>query len=591
MRRENRRGGDIGTRLVPFHPSLPPQGHTAPVLALSFLPDAGDSPLLLTASADRAVRCVDGVKGAARAYRLHTARVRALAPLDPHVAATGSDDGTAARLDVRAPPPGPGVPPPILADLRARPGCARSGASAGAPARAVRVAAVAVDAARPWLLATGGNDPVVRVFDVRAAGPGAAPVAAFAPSHLLAGRGPRAGAGAGVTGLVFADGGARLLASHAGDAVYEFDCVRDARAGWGGAAASPSPAHRHRRAPRRSAAPPPRADHRSASPARGGRGDRVATRTRGGAARSRAPSPAPPRGERRKRGRDAHGPPSATDNEHIDETNGGASPPVPVARAQRGPGPVPPAARGPPRSAGAHATPRRAAARADSASLQGVSRGRRPPAAAASPPYSSSSDDDSEVQLDGRHAARYAGHRALGAARGLALAGARGGFLVAPSDDGRVFIWRRKGRGGKLVAMLCPPPALGDDGQPLPPSPPQPRGAGDPEGAPPPPSPVLTVAPHPHAPALASASADGVLRLWRPSADQPDTLAGAATIARANAAAAAARYGSARAAGAGDDARRAWLTMAAAAAVVDVGAGRVGARGDANGPPVQCAVM
>ena len=189
--------------------------------------------------------------------------------------------------------------------------------------------------------------------------------------------------------------------------------------------------------------------------------------------------------------------------------------------------------------------------------------------------------------------------------------GSRGEYVVAPSDDGRVFVWREAG--GGLVAMLAPPPSIeGDDG-PL--------------------APVTAVAPHPTDPCLASAGADGVVRLWAPQvtrgglarwrvgacgaatlslhrnppsptptscpqAEEPCSLADADAVARANAASALGR-------GARDEPGGAFFSMVTAAmANSDVAQGggvRFGSRAHGRGAhsgggggavaPVRCAIM
>ena len=110
---------------------------------------SGPAARMLTAGADREVRLVDGTRGAVRPFRLHRGRVRALEVVDPHVFLSGSDDGTVCSVDVRAPPRSTGAGP-VVADQRGPP--------RGGPF--VRVHAVAVDGLRPWLVATGGSDPI-----------------------------------------------------------------------------------------------------------------------------------------------------------------------------------------------------------------------------------------------------------------------------------------------------------------------------------------------------------------------------------------------------------------------------------------------
>ena len=513
------------------------------------------------------VRLVDGAKGAVRPFHLHRGRVRGLAVLDPFTFVSASDDGTARRVDVRAPggaslstsPGGGSQQPPIVADLRG------GGAPGGVGARA---AALAADARRPWLIAVAGSDPVVRVYDVRFTGPGRAPVAAFAPAHATAPAAARAAAtarGGGVTGVAFADGGASLLASYAGDAIYEFDVVADA---WG-----EEPGRGSRAPPRRppSAAAPSPPPPPEAPPSASDASDSPSTSSGGVARRTRGAAPA-----RRARKRTRAGAAAAAEpplDEVMDETTGGVPAPPAVARGPR-PSALPPARRAAPRSEPPPPRRRHRAAPAPDSMQAALF----DPRAARRPASSSDEEGDAEVGAAPRFRARFAGHRPLGAARGLALAGGRDEFVVAPSDCGRVFVWARQGRGGRggapprsgrLVAMLAPPAT--------------PTPANGERAAPPPAS--VAVAPHPGAPVLATTAAGGLLRLWAPTADERSTLTGADAVARTTAAATVARGGGGG--GGRDDGPGAWLSVAAAAADAAL-AGRAGGAAIA---PVRCAIM
>jgi hypothetical protein len=110
----------------------------------------------------------------------------------------------------------------------------------------VAILSLAVDEHRPWMMATGGGDPFLRLYDRRmlpcggggggaAEGRGAhAPqwVAAYAPAHLRAaardaGRAPPPGRA--VTSVAFAAGGGELVGSYAGELIYSFDAAQHAR--------------------------------------------------------------------------------------------------------------------------------------------------------------------------------------------------------------------------------------------------------------------------------------------------------------------------------------------------------------------------
>lgn len=83
--------------------------------------------------------------------------------------------------------------------------------------------------------------------------------------------------------------------------------------------------------------------------------------------------------------------------------------------------------------------------------------------------------------------------------------GSRGGLLVAPSDDGSVFVWDYAT--GRLLNVL--------------------------EGSPG--STACCVAWHPTLPALASGGADAVVRLWSPEAAAACDMQQAAAVVQANA--------------------------------------------------------
>lgn len=124
----------------------------------------------------------------------------------------------------------------------------------------VGIYSLAVDPQRPWLMLTGGTDPLLRLYDRRMlAGAGAAGgaasggevagsrgrapqwVSAYAPQHLKAalwdsGRHPSLAApgaapppGRHVTAVAFARGGAEVVGSYAGECIYSFDVALHAR--------------------------------------------------------------------------------------------------------------------------------------------------------------------------------------------------------------------------------------------------------------------------------------------------------------------------------------------------------------------------
>lgn len=118
--------------------------------------------------------------------------------------------------------------PPLAVDQRAE--------RVGRSRVRVGIYSLAVDPLRPWLMLTGGADPLLRLYDRRMLpeGDGKAPqwVSAYVPSHIKSavldnGRHPAlAGGTAGiqpgqaVTSVAFARGGAQLVGSYSGECIY-----------------------------------------------------------------------------------------------------------------------------------------------------------------------------------------------------------------------------------------------------------------------------------------------------------------------------------------------------------------------------------
>eukprot|EP00887_Chlorella_sp_A99_P002952 scaffold24.g2952.t1 len=256
--------------------AMPPllQGHTSSILGAMFLP-ASDGNQVVSCSADKQVRLLNVVRGASRPYSLHKGRVRSLVALDPHVFLSASEDGTVRETDVRVRPPpvhrgadhGHGQPADdanVLIDQRAeRLGRARA---------RVGIYSLAVDEARPWLMLTGGTDPLARLYDRRmlstpadagARGRTPAWARAYIPAHLKAvlwdGRPGGGGGGAGgaapapasyqIPAVVFGRGGAEVVASYSGDFVYSFDAVDHGRDAESLASGGAPPQAAHARAP------------------------------------------------------------------------------------------------------------------------------------------------------------------------------------------------------------------------------------------------------------------------------------------------------------------------------------------------------
>ncbi|KAI3425352.1 hypothetical protein D9Q98_009116 [Chlorella vulgaris] len=221
-------------------------GHTASILCTRFLP-AFNGDQLISCSADRQIRHLNVTKGAVRPYLVHQGRVRTVVPLDSHVFLSASEDGTVREFDVRQRPAAvhrealAGDDSNVLVDQRQE--------RVGRQRVKVGIYSLAVDEQRPWMMLTGGTDPLMRLYDRRmlvGGGTGGAAqwMACYAPSHIKAalwdsGRHPglelpEAGrqlpAGCHVTSVAFARGGSEVVASYSGELIYSFGVAAHARA-------------------------------------------------------------------------------------------------------------------------------------------------------------------------------------------------------------------------------------------------------------------------------------------------------------------------------------------------------------------------
>lgn len=118
----------------------------------------------------------------------------------------------------------------------------------------VGIYSLAVDEMRPWLMLTGGSDPLTRLYDRRML-PSPADAAlhggggrsrgpqwlrSYIPAHLksvlwdsrppaAAASGPAGPGSYQITAVAFARGGAEVVASYSGDFIYSFDAVEHGR--------------------------------------------------------------------------------------------------------------------------------------------------------------------------------------------------------------------------------------------------------------------------------------------------------------------------------------------------------------------------
>ncbi|GBF94894.1 hypothetical protein Rsub_08137 [Raphidocelis subcapitata] len=174
-------------------------------------------------------------------FSCHDNRVKdvKVAPGEPHLFWSASEDGTVRQFDTRLPGQKSPSSPNVL--LRVAPPGGSGSASAGGgggggggggprPARRVEVKGLDICPTAPHLLALACGDPFVRVFDRRRLGPGApAAVAAseellkLAPPHLPIALYGRRSSRAHSTCVSFSSRGDRLVATYHSDHAYCFD--------------------------------------------------------------------------------------------------------------------------------------------------------------------------------------------------------------------------------------------------------------------------------------------------------------------------------------------------------------------------------
>lgn len=129
-------------------------GHSMNIFGVRFMPMSGDA-LVATGAMDAEVRVSDVDRGPIHCYNAHRGRVKAVevVPGDAHALLSGSEDGTVRLFDIRSPPTSAANKENVIVNLK----------------RAhVQVKTLAVCRHQPHLLAVGGTDCFVRLYDLRA---------------------------------------------------------------------------------------------------------------------------------------------------------------------------------------------------------------------------------------------------------------------------------------------------------------------------------------------------------------------------------------------------------------------------------------
>eukprot|EP00200_Dunaliella_tertiolecta_P012271 CAMPEP_0202374152 /NCGR_PEP_ID=MMETSP1127-20130417/5040_1 /ASSEMBLY_ACC=CAM_ASM_000462 /TAXON_ID=3047 /ORGANISM="Dunaliella tertiolecta, Strain CCMP1320" /LENGTH=543 /DNA_ID=CAMNT_0048971237 /DNA_START=53 /DNA_END=1681 /DNA_ORIENTATION=+ len=193
---------------------------------MRFFPETSNSKLV-TVSSDRQARVIDLERMAIRPFSCHKAKIRAVAVVSPNVFLTGCEDGVVRQLDVRE--------QPLVIDSSALRDayCAESVVVEQRSERTkdrVGVNSIAVDPLKP-MFATGGGDPLVRVYDARMMSRGRPMpwVLAYVPSPVAAACSSRDGQPRQrhVTSVAYDHTGHRLLASYSKDSIYSFSVKDD----------------------------------------------------------------------------------------------------------------------------------------------------------------------------------------------------------------------------------------------------------------------------------------------------------------------------------------------------------------------------
>eukprot|EP00878_Enallax_costatus_P038337 GHUV01043543.1.p1 GENE.GHUV01043543.1~~GHUV01043543.1.p1 ORF type:complete len:183 (+),score=24.75 GHUV01043543.1:726-1274(+) len=132
-------------------------GHSQNIFCARFMPTTGGSsqPLVATCAGDGEIRLHDMYTGCKSVYNHHMSRVKKLVtePGNPNLLISCSEDGTVRQIDIRQ----PGRNATQLLQL------ARNGVK-------LEINSISAPWHKPWLLAVGASDDLLRIFDRRTAG-------------------------------------------------------------------------------------------------------------------------------------------------------------------------------------------------------------------------------------------------------------------------------------------------------------------------------------------------------------------------------------------------------------------------------------
>ncbi|GAX80027.1 hypothetical protein CEUSTIGMA_g7466.t1 [Chlamydomonas eustigma] len=214
-------------------------GHTSSIFVARFMPDTSNKQIA-TCSGDRQVRIIDLNRLAVRPFVCHRSRVKALAPISNSCIISGGEDGTVRKWDMRE-PTAPSAHVLQTRSLLVEQRSERSGRSG----LRVAVNSVAVDPLQPHIFATGGSDPLVRVYDMRmlqkVGGMGTSRVSqtpwlyCLVPEHL---KGCMVGSASwqapmhrvrSISSIAFTSSGHEIVASYSSERIYSFGCREHAR--------------------------------------------------------------------------------------------------------------------------------------------------------------------------------------------------------------------------------------------------------------------------------------------------------------------------------------------------------------------------
>ena len=198
-------------------------GHILNVFCAKFMPQTGDSQLV-SCAADHNIRWFDLPSEQARTVHCHANRVKKLAceRSNPHVFLSCSEDCTVRQHDLRAAHScSADSCSNVLVDLRG--GVRAPHGNDLVSSSRTRVLSISLHPEHPHILAVGGSDPVVRVYDRRQLSASAEPTHRLVPSALADRWHGLRSVPPHITGVSFGATGRRLLASYSHEQIYLFD--------------------------------------------------------------------------------------------------------------------------------------------------------------------------------------------------------------------------------------------------------------------------------------------------------------------------------------------------------------------------------